>query len=103
MESFIQKIINAGFGAASLAMKRTAEIVNDLMEEGKISEEEGKRILNDLSKEGEEQRGEFEKEMKSLMEKILNKMNIPSRKDYEALEKRIELLEQTQTGASPVV
>ncbi len=103
MESFIQRIINAGFGAASFAMKRTAEIINDLMEEGKISEEEGKRILNDLRNEGEEQRSEFEKEMRNLMEKILKKMNIPSRKDYELLEKRIEALEKSQTGASPVV
>ncbi|HKJ78603.1 MAG TPA: phasin family protein [Prolixibacteraceae bacterium] len=93
MESFMRKLMNTAFGTASMARKRATEVINDLMEQEKISEEEGRRIIEELNKEGEEQRGEFEKEIKTTLEKLLSKMNIPSKKEFEALEKRVEKLE----------
>ncbi len=96
MESFIRKLINTSFGFASAATKRTAETINNLIKEGKISEEEGKKILDELEKEGGEQRAEFEMELKSMMEKILKKMNIPSQGDIERLEKRLDVLEKSR-------
>lgn len=96
MESFMRKIINTAFGTASMARKRATEVINELIEQGKITEEEGRKIIDELNKEGEEQRGEFEKEMKTTLEKMLAKMNIPSKKEFEALEKRVEILEKSQ-------
>ena len=96
MESFMRKIIDTAFGTANMARKRATEVINDLIKEGKISEEEGRKIISELQKEGEEQRGEFESEMETMMEKLLRKMKIPSKKDFETLEKRVEILEKSQ-------
>lgn len=96
MESFMRKIMDTAFGTANMARKRATEVINELIKEGKISEEEGRKIIAELQKEGEEQRGEFESEMETVMEKMLRKMKIPSKKDFETLEKRIEILEKSQ-------
>lgn len=92
----MRRLLNTAFGTASMAGKRAAEVVNELMREGKISEEEGRKILYELEKEGDDQRVDFEKEMEDLMERVLKKMNIPTRKDFEALEKRVQILESTR-------
>jgi polyhydroxyalkanoate synthesis regulator phasin len=99
MDSIIKKLLTTGIGAASKITRFSAEIVNDLMETGKLSEEEGKKILNDLEREGQLQQQEFENELTNYMESVLTRMNIPKQEDFKNLEARIEILERSMPGA----
>jgi polyhydroxyalkanoate synthesis regulator phasin len=102
MESIFRRLINAGIGVASKTGRFAEEVIRDLVEAGKISEEEGKKIINDLEKEGHVQRQEFEKEMTRYIERIIQEMDIPSRTDYDNLVKRVEILEISQPGATQI-
>ncbi len=102
MESIFKRLLNAGIGVASKTSKFAEDVINDLVERGKLSEEEGKKITEDLEKEGEEQRQVFEKEMNSYIEKTLTKMDIPSRKEFNNLAERVSVLENSQPGAMQV-
>jgi polyhydroxyalkanoate synthesis regulator phasin len=102
MESIFKRIIDAGIGVASKTGRFAEKVIRDLVDAGKISEEEGKKIINDLEKEGNEQRKEFENEMTRYVERVIQKMDIPSRADYLNLEKRVELLEISQPGAMQI-
>jgi polyhydroxyalkanoate synthesis regulator phasin len=97
MESLLKKMISLGLGAAFVAKRKTDEIINDLIKTGKLSQEEGKRIMDEWEQEGEKQKDQMESEFGRIMEKILKQMNIPTRKDFEVLEKRIEILEKNQS------
>ncbi len=102
MESIFRRLLNAGIGVASKTTRFAEDVINDLIDKGKISEEEGKKIIEDLEHEGEEQRKIFEDEMNSYIEKALQKMNVPSREEFRRLEERISVLEKSQPGATQV-
>jgi polyhydroxyalkanoate synthesis regulator phasin len=99
MDSIFKKLLNTGIGAASKITRFSAEMINELVQSGKISEEEGKGILNDLEKEGQLQQQEIENEFKMYLERMIRDMNIPTVEDYKNLEARVEILERSMPGA----
>ena len=96
MEDFIKKAVYTGVGFLSLARKRSKELVDRLVDEGKLSEKEGQEILDDLKKESDKSREEMEKDFREMLEKSLDKMDIATKKDLEKLEQRITALEMKQ-------
>lgn len=102
MESIFRRLLNAGIGVASKTTKFAEGFINDLVEKGKLSEDEGRKFMEDFEREGEEQRRIFEKEMNAYIEKAMQKMDIPSREDFQRLEERISILERSQPGATQV-
>jgi polyhydroxyalkanoate synthesis regulator phasin len=99
MDSIFKKLLNTGIGAASKITRFSAEMINDLVQSGKISEEEGKNIMSDLEREGQLQQQEIEKEFKMYLERMIKDMDIPSMEDYKNLEARVEILERSMPGA----
>jgi polyhydroxyalkanoate synthesis regulator phasin len=99
MDSIFKKLLNTGIGAASKITRFSADMINELVETGKISEEEGKNILNDLEREGKLQQQEIENEFKDYLESMIKNMNLPTREDFKNLETRVEILERSMPGA----
>ncbi|MCK4357095.1 phasin family protein [Candidatus Bipolaricaulota bacterium] len=64
-----------------------------IIEESKLSEEEGRKLVEDLLKQSEEARKNLEEEVKKTVADALKKLDIPSREDLENLNTRIEKLE----------
>ncbi len=98
MEDTFKKIFYTGIGFLSLAKTKMQEVVNDLMEKGKLSEEEGERIMNDFKKESASSREAVEKEMKSWLENTLNRMDIAQKKELAVLQLEIEELQKRVTA-----
>ena len=94
MEDFIRKIINTSMGAALLAKDKIKEFIDELVNNGKLTEEEGRRFMDDLRQETNEKRQNMEHEVKGIVERMLEKMDIASRSELKKLEKRIEDLER---------
>jgi polyhydroxyalkanoate synthesis regulator phasin len=99
MDSIFKKLLNTGIGAASKITRFSADMINELVKTGKISEEEGKSILNDLEREGQMQQQEIEKEFNTYLERMIRNMDIPTREDFKNLEARVEILERSMPGA----
>ncbi len=104
--AFVQmahRVLLAGIGVVALAQGEIEEFVNKLVERGEIAEKDGRKMLNDVI---ERRRGRVESaqaEMKSRMseaghdmdrrvETILQRMNVPTKKDIDALSEKISLL-----------
>lgn len=94
MEDFIRKIINTSMGVALLAKDKIKEFIDELVNNGKLTEEEGRRFMDDLKKETNEKSRNMEHEVKGIVERMLEKMDIASRSELKKLEKRIEDLER---------
>jgi polyhydroxyalkanoate synthesis regulator phasin len=94
MEEFIRKIINTSMGAALLAKDKIKELIDELVNNGKLTEEEGRQFMDDLRKDTNQKRENMESEVKSIVERMLEKMDIATRKDLKKLEKRIAYLEK---------
>ena len=90
MENAFKNLLYAGIGLASEAASKVESEVNKLVEKGKVSDSEGKKIVDDFITKTEEKKGEFDKKFNELLQKYGYTKN----SEVVALKKRIEELEK---------
>jgi len=90
----LKNIIYAGVGLASTTSEKIKETINDLVEKGKISDTEGKKIVEDFLNTTEDKRAEFENKLKKTSEKISGKFDFLNKeKEVDSLKAKIKELE----------
>jgi polyhydroxyalkanoate synthesis regulator phasin len=93
MENMLKKALYTGVGLVTIATEKVQETVSGLVDNGKLSEEEGKKVVDDLIADLESKRSDFEGRLNSLVNKIVNTVDLPSRSDFATLKARIKDLE----------
>ncbi len=93
MLDLARKAILTGVGLGLLAKDKIDEVVEKIREENKLTEEESRKLAKELLDQSEEARKNLEEEVKKMVADALKKLDIPSRKDLENLNTRIEKLE----------
>lgn len=91
-----RKVLLASIGAVALAQDEMEEFVNRLVERGEIAEKDGRKLVKDLrarrKEKASEARGEMEDELDKRIEKMLHRMNVPTKSDIDALSRKITTL-----------
>lgn len=110
MEDTFKKILYSGIGFISLTKSKIDEVVDDLIDRGRLSREEGEKIINDFKKESGSSKEAVENELYRWMEKAMVKMDIAHKKDIkdlqsqlEELQKRVTVLESRNSGTEPLI
>ncbi len=101
----IKNIVYAGVGLASTATEKVKQSIEDLVEKGKISDTEGKRIIDDIFKTTEHTKEEIDNKVKTITDKITSTFDFKGKKDtkvVDALEKKIADLEKQLADAKKV-
>jgi polyhydroxyalkanoate synthesis regulator phasin len=93
MEDLFKKFVYTGVGLVSLTADKLQKSIDTLVDENKITSEEGKKIVDDFFKKSEAKKEEFEDQLKKVTEEVINKFQIPRNKEVEALQKRVAALE----------
>ncbi|MCD6599378.1 MAG: hypothetical protein J7L19_02240 [Dehalococcoidia bacterium] len=96
MLDITKKAILLGIGLASMAGDKVEELGRKIAEEEKLSKEEGRKLVEDLLKQSDEVAENLKDQVEKLVENTLEKLNSPSSKDLQKLEKRIKKLEELQ-------
>lgn len=86
----LRRLVMIGIGGTALAVDKVADYVDDLVEQGKLTVDEGKKLTEELIR---NKKKDPSKEEREEMERLLLDMNLTQRKDIEALENRIAQLE----------
>lgn len=86
----LRKLVMIGIGGTALAVDKVSEYVDELVAQGKLSVEEGKKLTEELIQNKKKDTSDEDREE---IEAILLDMNLAQRKDIEALETRIIQLE----------
>ena len=94
MLELLRKGLMAGIGAVVLTTEKIQESVKKLVEEGKISTEEGEKLAQELVKSGERQWEEITTKMADTSKKWSEGMEYVKRKELEELKERLEKVEQ---------
>ena len=93
-----RKVLLAGIGAMALAQDEAEVFVERLVERGELAEKEGRQLLKDMVERRKEKAealtSEAEHDLDVRVERILQRMNIPTRNDINALSRQITLLTQ---------
>ena len=93
MFDLLKKTILAGIGIASMTKDKIEKLGKKISEESKLTAEEGKKFVNDLLKQSEKARENLEAQVQKFVKNALEKLDIPTREDFNRLEKRIKKLE----------
>ena len=90
MMDLFKKAVLAGIGVASLTMEKVEELSKDLIDKGKLSEQEGEKFLQEMQKRAEESREALKQQTDKLVESALDRMQLAKASDLEKLQAEIE-------------
>jgi len=84
----VQKALLAGLGM----QEKVKEFIDELVKKGELSESQGAKLIKEWSEKAETSREEFDRNIKELVNKAVEKVHFPSRREIEELNKRLEAL-----------
>jgi polyhydroxyalkanoate synthesis regulator phasin len=85
----LRRLFYASVGLATEASERLQDVVEDLIEKGRLNEKDGQKIVNDLLKKTEGRRSTIEQKYNETVKKFVRL----GASEVEKLSKRIEKLE----------
>jgi polyhydroxyalkanoate synthesis regulator phasin len=94
MFEMLEKIFLTGLGAMSISQKKADEILGELKEKYKMSEEEGRALLQKAESIAREGKDRLAEAADAEVKKVLEKIGVVSREEFENLQKRVEQLEE---------
>lgn len=93
MEDLFKKMLYTGVGLVTNTSESLKKGIDELVNKGKLSEEEGQKVVSNLQKNLETKREEFEAGINNVVAVAMEKLNLPTADAIKSLEKRIKSLE----------
>lgn len=94
MLDLVRKAALAGIGVMTLTEEKARKIIDELVEQGQVSGEEGECMVKEMVSKFESSKGEIESKIKENVNEVFRKMELAPRKDLNAAEERIQQLEK---------
>jgi len=92
MSDIFKKTFLAGLGAMSLTREKAQEITNDLIKRGELAKTDEAKFVRDLLDLAEKNKSGLEDKIEKAIEKVMAKLDIPTRKEIEELKAEIAKL-----------
>lgn len=93
MENLFKNIFLAGVGSMALSYEKANKLVNDLIEKGKITVEEGKELNEELKRVVKDKKSNSERKEEDILD-YLKSLNLATKEDIMNLSERIDRLEE---------
>ncbi len=93
MEDLFKKFLYTGVGIVSTTAETLQKTVDEWIDKGSISKDEGRKIIDDFMAGASDKKEEFEGKLKELADKARTQLDFPTRSEVEALNARIAELE----------
>ncbi len=93
MKELLKNALYIGAGAAFLTKEKIEELKAELIDKGKISQNEGKQFVDDLLAKSETARDQLELKINQIVDDQIKKLNIATRDDLAELRRMIEELQ----------
>jgi polyhydroxyalkanoate synthesis regulator phasin len=87
----LRKVLLASIGAVAVAQDEAEDLINKLVDRGEIAREEGRKLVDDMMA---KRREKVEAHFDSRVESALERMNVPTKADLKAVEKKLDQLNQ---------
>jgi polyhydroxyalkanoate synthesis regulator phasin len=93
MFELFEKAVMTGIGALSLTQKKGEELLADLKEKYKCSEEEGKAFIDKIQGAAKETRERIAEAAEAEVKKTVERIGLVPKAEYDLLKQRVEELE----------
>lgn len=88
LNELMHKMLMAGLGVP----EKMKEMIDELVKKGELSETQGAKLIKEWSEKAGATKDEFDKSIKDLVSKAVDKINFPTRKEFDELNKKVESL-----------
>ena len=95
MFDYIRKMTLAGAGLAIITTEKIQEMMDDLVKKGEMTEKEAREAVNEFVEKSKQAKKDLEDKVEQMITGLLNRMNIPTRKEIEEIKERLAQLEKT--------
>ncbi|HYA14988.1 MAG TPA: phasin family protein [Syntrophales bacterium] len=95
MFDYIRKMTLAGAGLAIITTEKIQEMMDDLVKKGEMTEKEAREAVNEFVEKSKQAKKDLEDKVEQMITGLLNRMNIPTRKEIEEIKERLSRLEKT--------
>ena len=95
MLDYIRRITLAGAGLAIMTTEKVHEIMNELVKKGEMTEKEAREAVSEFVEKSKQAKKDLEDKMEQMATGLLNRMNVPTRKEIEEIKERLTRLEES--------
>jgi polyhydroxyalkanoate synthesis regulator phasin len=99
----VRNAVLAGFGV----QEKVRDFIDDLVKRGELSESQGAKLVKEWSEKADKTTSELNEIVAGIIPKTLEKMNIPTKADIDALKDQVEKLTarvaSLESGRDPVI
>jgi polyhydroxyalkanoate synthesis regulator phasin len=92
MVDLIKKALYTGVGLAVLTKEKAEELVKELTQQAKLSEQEGKELFDGLLKQSEQARTDLQAKLDEAVLAVVNRLNLATKDEVAALKVKVEEL-----------
>ena len=95
MFDMFKKMSLFGIGVVSLTQEKIEEFTQEMIKQGEMGKEEGKKFVKEILSEKEKQLKDIEEKINERVRENIKKSGIVMKSDITALERKLEKLEKT--------
>lgn len=93
MKELLKNMLFMGAGAVFLTKEKIEELKNELVDKGKLTQDEGKELVDEWMKKSETLKDQFELKLNQMVADQIKKMNLATAEDIQELRRKIEELQ----------
>ena len=94
----LKNILLAGLGVLGAGKDRVQAVVEALIDKGELTQEQGESVLQDWVERGKEEQDNVSSKISEETQKLIRKLNLVTREDYDLLAARVAELEKRAGG-----
>lgn len=92
----LKNLMLAGLGVMSYTQEKLKGAVDSLIAQGELSREQGEKVLEEWVKRGEDEQSKLGGRVQDEIQKVISRLQLITRDDFDALVARVEVLEKLQ-------
>jgi len=93
MLELLEKAVMTSIGVAAITQKKAEELVTEMKDRFKLSEDEGKHLVDRIQEMAKESRDKVREMAESEVQKVVDRLGLVSREEFDRLSKRVQELE----------
>ena len=93
MLELLEKVVMTTIGVAAITQKKAEELVAEMKERYKLSEDEGKNLVDRIQAIAKESREKVGEMAAVEVQKVVERLGLVSREEFDLLSKRVQELE----------
>ncbi|QQY79836.1 polyhydroxyalkanoate synthesis regulator phasin [Keratinibaculum paraultunense] len=96
MEELLKKIFLAGIGSLAITYEKANNLIQDMVEKGKITVEQGKKLNEELKRVVEDNKTDVQNntDIENKIKNYIDSLNLATKEDLKTLSNRIDELEK---------